>query len=39
MSSEKLEMERLRTEYGRVLIRKARAYAILAEKGYALPQS
>lgn len=31
---EAIELERLRGEYGRVLIRKARAYALLAEKGH-----
>lgn len=30
------ELEQLRTEYGRVLLRKARAFAILAERGEAL---
>lgn len=39
VSSERLEMEKLRTEYGRVLIRKARAYALLAERDHPLPQS
>lgn len=30
---EKVELERLRREYGRILLRKARAYALLAEMG------
>jgi hypothetical protein len=32
------QLNRLRNEYGRVLLRKARAFALLAERGHPLPQ-
>jgi hypothetical protein len=31
------KLEKLRTEYGRVLVRKARAFALLAERGQPMP--
>lgn len=35
--SEVVKLEKLRSEYGRVLLRKARAFALLAERGYPMP--
>jgi hypothetical protein len=32
-----LQLELLRAQYGRILVRKARAYALLAERGQPLP--
>ena len=37
IAREVTELEELRTEYGRVLLRKARAYALLSERGHPLP--
>jgi len=36
-TEEAAELEKLRTEYGRILLRKARAYALLSERGHPLP--
>ena len=36
-NQEMTQLESLRTEYGRVLLRKARAFAILAKRGQPLP--
>ena len=38
-SDETHQLDRLRNEYGRVLLRKARAFALLAERGHNLLQS
>jgi len=35
---EAAQLDQLRNEYGRVMLRKARAYALLAERGHSLPQ-
>lgn len=35
---ETAQLNRLRYEYGRVMLRKARAYALLAKRGHSLPQ-
>ena len=34
---EAVELEKLRTEYGRILLCKARAFALLSERGHPLP--
>lgn len=34
---EATRLEELRTEYGRILLRKARAYALLSKRGHPLP--
>ncbi len=36
---EAAQLDQLRHEYGRVMLRKARAYALLAERGHSLPQA
>jgi len=36
-TDEATELEELRIKYGRILLRKARAYALLSERGHPLP--